>query len=240
MKKILILEDEKSIRDFIVFNFKKAGYEVFEAGTGAEALSIFFENEDINLAILDIMLPDIDGFEVCRKFREKNKTMGIVMLSAKDLDEDVLSGFVSGADDYVKKPISPSVLVAKIDALFRRIGTAPKTNPPQENISVDMKEYEKSPFSIDQKRHIALKHGKPLDLTPIELSLLRFFLEHPNIPLSREEILQAVWGYNFNGDDDIVNVNIRRLRVKIEDIPKKPKYIQTEWGYGYKWVNGTE
>lgn len=240
MKKILVLEDEKSIRDFIVFNFKKAGYEVFEAGTGFEALSVFDENEGISLAILDIMLPDIDGFEVCRKLREKNKTMGIVMLSAKDLDEDVLSGFVSGADDYVKKPISPSVLVAKIDALYRRIGSATAATPTQTNIPTELIEYNKSPFSIDQKRHIAMKNSKILDLTPVEFNILKFFLEHPNVLISREEILQAVWGYNFNGDDDIVNVNIRRLRVKIEDVPKKPKYIQTEWGYGYRWVNATD
>jgi DNA-binding response OmpR family regulator len=252
MKKILILEDEKSIRDFVVFNFKKAGYEVFEAGTGAEALSVFYQNEGINLAILDVMLPDIDGFQVCRKLREKNRAMGIVMLSAKDLDEDVLSGFVSGADDYVKKPISPSVLVAKIDALYRRIGsqaqvpvqapvqTTVQAAPVQDNIVIEMTKYENSPFAIDQKRHIAMKNGKPLDLTPVEFSILKFFLEHQNVPLSREEILQAVWGYDFNGDDDIVNVNIRRLRVKIEDVPKKPVFIQTEWGYGYRWVNSTE
>jgi DNA-binding response OmpR family regulator len=132
------------------------------------------------------------------------------------------------------------VLVAKIDALYRRIGASAQTLPVQDNIVIEMTEYDKSPFSIDQKRHVAMKNGKTLDLTPVEFNILKFFLEHPNIPLSREEILQAVWGYDFNGDDDIVNVNIRRLRVKIEDIPKKPKYVQTEWGYGYRWVNSTD
>ena len=230
MKKILILEDEMSIRDFIVFNFKRAGYEVFEAGTGNEALNVFSENSDIQLAVLDVMLPDIDGFEVCRKLRAQNKTMGIIMLSAKDLDEDVLSGFISGADDYVKKPVSASVLVAKVDALYRRISVVsqPAVQPePAKQLS--------QVFVLDEKKRTATKNGQPLDLTPNEYHILKYFIEHPDVVITRDDILQAVWGYNFNGDADIVNVNITRLRKKIEDKPSKPDFLQTSWGKGYIW-----
>ncbi len=228
MKKILILEDEMSIRDFVVFNFKRAGYEVFEAGSGNEALSVFAENPGITLAVLDVMLPDIDGFEVCRKLRAQNKTMGIIMLSAKDLDEDVLSGFISGADDYVKKPVSASVLVAKVDALYRRISSSqPAVSDPKPNL--------RQVFVLNENKHSAEKNGKPLDLTPNEYSILKYFIEHPDVVVTRDDILQAVWGYNFNGDADIVNVNITRLRKKIEDKPSKPDFLQTAWGKGYIW-----
>jgi DNA-binding response OmpR family regulator len=228
VKKILILEDEMSIRDFIVFNFKRAGYEVFEAGSGNEALAVFAAHPDITLAVLDVMLPDIDGFEVCRKLRAQNRTMGIIMLSAKDLDEDVLSGFISGADDYVKKPVSASVLVAKVDALYRRISSvaASQTETPAKASEV---------FVLDDKKRVATKNGQPLDLTPNEFSILKYFIEHPDVVVTRDDILQAVWGYNFNGDADIVNVNITRLRKKIEDKPSKPDFLQTSWGKGYIW-----
>ncbi len=230
MKKILILEDETSIRDFICFNFKRAGYEVFEAGTGAEALSVFAAEPDIPIAVLDVMLPDMDGFEVCRKLRERNKTMGIIMLSAKDMDEDVLSGFMSGADDYVKKPISPSVLVAKVDALYRRVSAAPAATEPEAPAPAPA-----PVFTVDGSNRTISKNGKPLDLTPIEYNILKYFIENPNTLISRDDLLTAVWGYDFNGDTDIVNVNIRRLRIKIEDQPSKPRFLQTEWGAGYKF-----
>ncbi|MBQ1862019.1 MAG: response regulator transcription factor [Clostridia bacterium] len=228
MKKILILEDEMSIRDFIVFNFKRAGYEVFEAGSSNEALAVFAAHPDITLAVLDVMLPDIDGFEVCRKLRAQNRTMGIIMLSAKDLDEDVLSGFISGADDYVKKPVSASVLVAKVDALYRRISSAAAS---QNETPAKASEV----FVLDDKERVATKNGQPLDLTPNEFSILKYFIEHPDVVVTRDDILQAVWGYNFNGDADIVNVNITRLRKKIEDKPSKPDFLQTSWGKGYIW-----
>ncbi|MBQ6051760.1 MAG: response regulator transcription factor [Clostridia bacterium] len=228
MKKILILEDEMSIRDFIVFNFKRAGYEVFEAGSGNEALSVFAANPDITLAVLDVMLPDIDGFEVCRKLRAQNRTMGIIMLSAKDLDEDVLSGFISGADDYVKKPVSASVLVAKVDALYRRISAVNTPQPPVQPKASEV-------FAVDDKKRTATKNGQPLDLTPNEFSILKYFIEHPDVVLTRDDILHAVWGNNFSGDAEIVNVNITRLRKKIEDRPSKPDFLQTSWGKGYIW-----
>ncbi len=229
MKKILILEDETSIREFICFNFKRAGYEVFDACTGNEALSVFAENPGITLAVLDVMLPDIDGFEVCRKLRAQNKTMGIIMLSAKDLDEDVLSGFMSGADDYIKKPISPSVLVAKVDALYRRISAATPTEPEAAKPADPV-------FTVDTANRMIKKNGKALVLTPIEYNILKYFIENPNVLISRDDLLTSIWGYDFNGDTDIVNVNIRRLRMKIEDEPSKPKYLLTEWGAGYRFM----
>ena len=241
MKNVLIMDDEKSIRDLLVINFKRAGYTVHEADCGRAALKVFEENPDIILAILDIMLPDIDGFQVCRRLREKNRNMGIIMLSAKDLDEDMLSGYGSGADDYVKKPFSPAILIAKADALCRRVESiAPAA--PQQSASVSktssLQVYEGSPFSRDVRSNNFYKNGKPLDLTPTEVNILKFFLEHPDTPLTREEILQGVWGDDFYGDPDIVNVNIRRLRVKIEESTKSPKFIKTEWNYGYRWNNG--
>lgn len=244
MKNVLIMDDEKSIRDLLVINFKRAGYTVYEADCGRAALKVFEDNPDIVLAILDIMLPDIDGFQVCRKLREKNRSMGIIMLSAKDLDEDMLSGYGSGADDYVKKPFSPAILIAKADALCRRVEitsarfSGQQEEPQIKNPSVFV--YEGSPFSRDTRTNNFYKNGKALDLTPTENNILRFFLEHPDTPLTREEILHGVWGEDFFGDPDIVNVNIRRLRVKIEESAKSPKYIKTEWNYGYRWSNGEE
>ncbi len=243
MKNVLIMDDEKSIRDLLVINFKRAGYTVHEADCGRAALKVFEENPDIILAILDIMLPDIDGFQVCRRLREKNRNMGIIMLSAKDLDEDMLSGYGSGADDYVKKPFSPAILIAKADALCRRVESVAsssrgQTEAPKKSSAIYS--YEGSPFSRDTRTNSFYKNGKPLDLTPTEVNILKFFLEHPDTPLTREEILQGVWGEDFYGDPDIVNVNIRRLRVKIEESAKAPKYIKTEWNYGYRWSNGEE
>lgn len=231
MKKILILEDELSIREFIVFNFQRAGYQVFEAGLGAEAISVFESNQDIPIAILDVMLPDIDGFEVCRKLRSKNHDMGIIMLTAKDLDEDVLNGFSSGADDYLTKPVSPKVLVAKADALFRRIAASSNNS----QTVAKPEEEKKSPFELNEKRKSARKNGVDMDLTPVEFSILKYFLSHPDQSVSREDLLTEVWGDDYTGNTNIVNVNIRRLRLKIEDNPSKPTHLLSERGEGYYW-----
>lgn len=237
MKNVLIMEDEKSIRDLLAINFRRAGYTVHEADCGRAALRIFNDNPEIVLAILDVMLPDIDGFQVCRRLREKNRQLGIIMLSAKDLDEDMLSGFGSGADDYMKKPFSPAILIAKADALCRRV-EANASSASVKPSSAYIMEYEGTPFSRDTRSGSFFKNGQPLDLTPTENNILKYFIEHPDTPLTREEIMKGVWGEGFYGDEDIVNVNIRRLRVKIEDSAKSPKYIKTEWNYGYRWNNG--
>ena len=225
MKKVLILEDEVSIRSFVVINLKRAGYEAIEAGTGMEALEKLKENPDIGVAILDIMLPDIDGFEVCRNIRATNKVIGIIMLTARTQEMDKVTGFMTGADDYVTKPFSPAELTARIDALYRRIG----------GDMMDDGEIQQPPFVLNTRKRTLEKNGQRVKLTQVEYAIMKMFMENPGKALSREEILKSVWGENYLGELKIVDVNIRRLRVKIEDEPTSPIYITTIWGYGYKW-----
>lgn len=232
MKKILILEDEMSIREYLVINFKRAGFEVVAAATGGEAINAYNENPDIQVAVLDVMLPDINGFEVCRKIREKSKAVGIIMLSAKDMDEDVLSGFISGADDYMKKPVSTTILLAKVEALYRRIvNSAAPVSAPEPAVQKDEKIFE-----VNETAKVITKRKIRLNLSPIEFKILKFFIDNPNKIITRDELLKSIWGENFTTGSDIVNVNIKRLRQKIEDDPASPMFLQTEWGVGYKWV----
>lgn len=234
MKKILILEDEMSIREYLVINFKRAGFEVVAAATGGEAISAYNDNPDIQVAVLDVMLPDINGFEVCRKIREKSKAVGIIMLSAKDMDEDVLSGFISGADDYMKKPVSTTILLAKVEALYRRIvnSSAAVSAPVVEPVT----QKDEKIFEVNEAAKIITKRKIRLNLSPIEFKILKFFIDNPNKIITRDELLKSIWGENFTTGSDIVNVNIKRLRQKIEDDPTVPMFLQTEWGVGYKWV----
>jgi len=235
MKKILILEDEMSIREYLVINFKRAGFDVVSAATGNEAINLYNENPDIKVAILDVMLPDINGFEVCRKIREKSKTVGIIMLSAKDMDEDVLSGFISGADDYMKKPVSTTILLAKVEAMYRRIERS--FNNSQESVTVPKVEVKTEKiFEVNESSKTITKRKIRLNLSPIEFKILKYFIDNPNRIITRDELLKNIWGENFTTDSDIVNVNIRRLRLKIEDDPTSPMFLQTEWSVGYKWV----
>ena len=226
MRKVLILEDEVSIRSFVVINLKRAGYDTIEAGTGEEALERLRENPDIGVAILDIMLPDIDGFEVCRRIRANNKQIGIIMLTARTQEMDKITGLMTGADDYVTKPFSPAELTARIDALYRRLGA--DVLP----VSEIMK---RGPFVMNTRNHTLEKEGRRIRLTQVEFSILKQFMQNPARALSREEILSAVWGREYEGELKIVDVNIRRLRIKIEDDTANPTYITTVWGFGYKW-----
>ena len=226
MKKVLILEDELNIRSFVVINLRRAGYEVMEAGTGQEALEILQRTPDIGVAILDIMLPDIDGFEVCRRIRATNKQMGIVMLTARTQEMDKVTGLMTGADDYVTKPFSPAELTARIDALFRRMGG--EGGAPGEVIT-------QGPFVMNTRNHTLEKSGSRIRLTQVEYAILKMFMSNPGRALSREEILSYVWGREYEGELKIVDVNIRRLRIKIEDDATNPAYITTVWGFGYKW-----
>ncbi len=226
MKKVLILEDEVNIRSFVVINLKRAGYEAIEAGTGAEAFEKIREHPDIGVAILDIMLPDTDGFEVCRTIRVTNKQVGIIMLTARTQEKDKVTGLMTGADDYVTKPFSPAELIARIDALFRRIG--------EEN-TVSDEVLSQGPFVMNVRSRTLEKNGRKIRLTQVEYAILKFFMQNPGRPLSREDILCAVWGNEYEGDLKIVDVNIRRLRLKIEDDTANPIYITTVWGFGYKW-----
>ena len=226
MKKVLILEDEVNIRSFVVINLKRAGYDAIEAGTGREALEKIQEHPDIGVAILDIMLPDIDGFEVCRNIRAMSKQMGIIMLTARAQEMDKVTGLMTGADDYVTKPFSPAELTARIDALYRRLGG---------DSSATSELLTQGPFVMNIRNHTLEKNGNRIRLTQVEYSILKLFMQNPGRALSREDILAAVWGRDYEGELKIVDVNIRRLRIKIEDDPTNPAYITTVWGFGYKW-----
>ena len=226
MKKVLIMEDEVNIRSFVVINLKRAGYDAIEAGTGQEALDKLRDHPDIGVAILDIMLPDIDGFEVCRRIRATNKQIGIIMLTARTQEMDKVTGLMTGADDYVTKPFSPAELTARIDALYRRMGGDP---------GIDSELLSQGPFVMNTRNHTLEKSGNRVRLTQVEYSILKLFMQNPGRALSREEILSAVWGRDYEGELKIVDVNIRRLRIKIEDDTANPTYITTVWGFGYKW-----
>ncbi len=225
MKKVLILEDESSIRSFVVINLKRSGYEAIEAETGEQALEQIRVNPDIKVALLDVMLPDIDGFEVCRRLRASGSKIGIIMLTARSQEMDKVTGLMTGADDYVTKPFSPAELTARIDALYRRMGGEGDNS--EEIVS--------GPFKLNIKNRTLEKNGSRIKLTQVEYAIIKMFMENPGKALSREDILNAVWGRDYFGELKIVDVNIRRLRIKIEDDATNPIYITTIWGYGYKW-----
>ena len=226
MKKVLILEDEVSIRSFVVINLKRAGYDVVEAGTGEEALELLKSNPDVGVAILDIMLPGIDGFEVCRSIRATDKKIGIIMLTARSQEMDKITGLMTGADDYMTKPFSPAELTARIDALYRRVG--PESGGESTEIT-------QGPFVLNTRNRTLEKEGKRIKLTQVEYAIIKLFMQNPGRALSREDILASVWGRDYDGELKIVDVNIRRLHIKIEDDTANPTYITTVWGFGYKW-----
>lgn len=227
MKKILVLEDEANIRSFVVINLRRSGFEPIEAENGEIALEKLKQNPDICLALLDVMLPDIDGFEVCRRIRATGSKMGIIMLTAKSQEIDKVTGLMTGADDYVTKPFSPAELTARVDALIRRLGVDEEEKNSVEIVS--------GPFVLNVRNRTLEKNGHRLKLTQIEYLLMKLFMENPGKAMSREDILSAVWGSEFGGELKTVDVNIRRLRIKIESDPTEPEYLTTVWGYGYKW-----
>ena len=227
MKKILVLEDEPNIRSFVVINLRRNGYQPIEAENGMQALSKLEENPDTCLALLDVMLPDIDGFEVCRRIRASGSKIGIIMLTAKSQEIDKVTGLMTGADDYVTKPFSPAELTARVDALVRRLGDDSNDKPSFEITS--------GLFILNTRNRTLEKDCKRLKLTQIEYQLMKLFMENPGKAMSRDDILKAVWGDNFSGELKTVDVNIRRLRIKIEADPTEPEYLTTVWGFGYKW-----
>ncbi len=227
MRKVLVLEDEANIRSFVVINLRRAGYETIEAGDGEEALEQIRKNPDVKVALLDIMLPgDIDGFEVCRRIRAGNAQIGIIMLTARTQEMDKVTGLMTGADDYVTKPFSPAELTARVDALYRRSGG---------ELARDADEISQPPFLLNTRNRTLEKNGQRVKLTQVEYSIVKLFMENPGKALAREEILDVVWGKDYIGELKIVDVNIRRLRIKLEDDAQNPTYITTVWGYGYKW-----
>ena len=226
MRKVLVLEDEANIRSFVVINLKRAGYDTLEASSGEEAMEIVKRNPDIRVALLDVMLPGIDGFEVCRRIRADNAKIGIIMLTARTQEMDKVTGLMTGADDYVTKPFSPAELTARVDALYRRTGGEPLL----ENGVI-----RQDPFLLNTRNRTMEKNGQRIKLTQVEYSIIKMFMDNPGKALSRDEILESVWGRDYFGEVKIVDVNIRRLRLKVEDDPQNPTYITTVWGYGYKW-----
>ena len=224
-EKILVLEDEIGIRSFVSINLKREGYEIIEAGSGSEAIEKITEHNDISIALLDVMLPDMSGIEVCKYIRQKFDQVGIIMLTAKAQEEDKLEGFISGADDYMVKPFSIKELLVRVAALLRRVK--------KEESSMKLNKIVSEPFTLDLDKRKLFKDGREIELTPTEFSIVKYLMINAKQSLSRDQILTEVWGNNYLYDFKIVDVNIRRIRNKIEDDPSKPKYIQTVWGYGY-------
>lgn len=223
MKKILIVEDEESIRGFLKINLKRNGYEVIEVGNGEDGIKIAI-NEKPAIVILDVMLPGIDGFNVCKRIREEEKNIGIIMLTAKSQDIDKITGLEYGADDYIVKPFNPMELLLRIKAILRRIGD-----------EEEKRTIEQGRFKIDTYAKKVFKSDKEIDLTPKEYSIIKLFLENPEKAFSRDELMDLIWGENYIADPKIVDVNIRRLRSKIESSSSKQGYIETIWGFGYRW-----
>ncbi|WP_028828990.1 response regulator transcription factor [Proteocatella sphenisci] len=233
--KILIVEDEYAIRSFITLNFKREGalgfkndfFEVFEAESGEEAIRIFEENEDIRLVLLDVMLPGIDGFEVLKYLREKSDEIGIIMLTARTHEQDKVMGLEYGADDYISKPFSPAELIARVRSLIRRLSLA--------NSDENEKYIKSGIFKIDIEDRKYFKGKEEIELTPKEFEILELFMKNKGKSLSRDHILNEIWGKNYFGDLKVVDVNMRRIRKKIEEDPANPLYLKTVWGFGYRW-----
>ena len=233
MKKVLVAEDEESIREFIVINLTRGGYTVEQADNGITALQKFREDEQgFDVAILDIMMPELDGLSVCKELRKMSSDLGIIMLSAKTQEMDKVTGLLFGADDYVTKPFSPSELMARVDAIYRRVEMTRgfrKNDTTGDSIVLDE-------FELNLRNRTLSKFGTMIELTQVEFQIIEYFFKNPNAALSRNDILKQVWGENYFGDVKIVDVNIRRLRMKIEDNPSSPTRLVTIWGLGYKWI----
>lgn len=225
MTNILVVEDELSIRSFLSLNLRKKGYIVKEAVTGEDAL-MYFQRESFAIILLDLMLPGIDGFEVCQQIRKVNQTVGIIMLTAKTQEKDRVEGLIMGADDYLSKPFSLAELEARIYSLLRRL------NSPEE---YGKKNIVSGSFRLDQAHKKIIHEGEEIKLTPTEYSILQFMMSRPNRVFSRDELLDEVWGEYYVGDIKVVDVNIRRIRQKIEKDPSNPVHLCTEWGRGYHW-----
>ena len=218
--KILVVDDESRMRKLVKDFLTKKNFQVLEAGNGEEAMDIFYEEKDIALIILDVMMPKMDGWEVCREIR-KNSKVPIIMLTARSDERDQLLGFDLGVDEYISKPFSPKILVARVEAILRRTGQ----NNPEDVISA-------GGIVIDKAAHLATVDGKPMELSFKEFELLTYFLENQGIALSREKILNSVWNYDYFGDARTIDTHVKKLRSKMGD---KGEYIKTVWGMGYKF-----
>ncbi len=227
MRKILVVEDEDAIREMIALNLRMAGYDVAEAASAERALEMMGAG-GFDLALLDVMLPGMNGFSLCETIRRDSQEIGIIILSAKTQEKDKINGLSIGADDYITKPFSVSELLARVEALCRRV-TRQAPEPQGDSRLVS------GQFILDQKSRVLYKNGQPIDLTQVEFQIMELFFQNPGVALVRDKILEGVWGKNYYGDVKIVDVNIRRLRMKVEDEPSNPVHIATVWGYGYRW-----
>lgn len=231
MKRILIVEDEAAIREFEAINLKRVGYSTVEAGSGEEALDIYDNDSGgFDIALLDISMPGMDGFALCKELRKRSSTLGIIMLTARTQEIDKISGLMLGADDYITKPFSPTELLARVDSLYRRVEMLGKATPKV------TEELTLGEFTLNLRRRTLTKNGKNIELTQVEFQIIEYFFTNPDTALDRTDILNRVWGEAYFGEEKIVDVNIRRLRMKIEDEPSNPKHLMTVWGMGYKWV----
>ena len=231
MKKILIVEDEAAIREFEAINLKRVGYDITEAGSGEEALEIYDSDlEGFDIALLDISIPGMDGLALCKELRSRSETLGIIMLTARTQEMDKISGLMMGADDYITKPFSPTELLARVDSLYRRVEMQNKKTASVQSDSITLGD-----FTLNLRRRTLVKKGKNIELTQVEFQMVEYFFSNPDVALDRTDILNKVWGTNYFGEEKIVDVNIRRLRKKVEDDPSNPTHLVTVWGMGYKW-----
>lgn len=231
MIRVLVVEDETNIREMIALNLRLAGIEAVEAESAETALPLLEQKPGCDAAILDIMLPGMNGFSLCETIRRTDQKIGIIMLSAKGQEQDKIRGLSIGADDYMTKPFSVSELLARVEALCRRV----TRSSGEEKESGAQGMLTSGDFVLDENRRLLLKAGQPIELTQVEFQIMELFFHNPGTALVREKILKGVWGENYFGDVKIVDVNIRRLRMKVEDEPSHPTHIMTVWGYGYRW-----
>ena len=230
MKKILVAEDEDAIREFVVINLRRSGYDVYDVANGSDAVAAYDSaNGDFDIALLDVMMPGMDGISVCRELRRRNSNLGIIMLTAKSQEMDKVNGLMNGADDYITKPFSPSELMARVDALHRRVALSESSD------HSFREELRSGNFVLNLRNRTLSKNGELVELTQVEFQIMEYFFSNPRTALSRDDILKHVWGDGFFGEEKIVDVNIRRLRMKIEEKPSSPCHIVTVWGLGYKW-----
>ena len=226
--KVLLLEDEIGIRSFVSLNLKREGYEVFEATSGEEAIEVL-KNQKIDIALLDVMLPGISGFEVCKYIRKNHPKIRVVMVTAKAMESDKIIGLTYGADDYVVKPFSVKELMARVNVLKRRIEEISGVQQKEDSTVIS------GPYKLDIKQRKFYKDGAEIELTPTELAIIKYLMTNKGEALSRNAILDHVWGKDYVGDYKIVDVNVRRIRSKIESDPSHPEYLTTVWGFGYSW-----
>lgn len=231
MKKILVAEDEDAIREFVVINLKRSGYDVFDVNNGSDALEAYDSRSgEFDIALLDVMMPGMDGITLCRELRKRNSNLGIIMLTAKSQEMDKVNGLMNGADDYITKPFSPSELMARVDALHRRVALSEGGGDQSFR-----EELTSGNFVLNLRNRTLSKNGELVELTQVEFQIMEYFFSNPRTALSRVDILKHVWGEAFYGEEKIVDVNVRRLRMKIEEKPSSPRHIVTVWGLGYKW-----